>query len=294
MDDSQDQNPKAQKGRQAGQNKASQDQDSQSRGGQEQDWNQPGDENHPQTQKILYVEISKSLVSFIAIVLLIFTFRWLAMEPYVIPSGSMIPSLLIHDHIVVNKFAYGIRYPFSKKYIWQRGLPKRGDVTVFRSTEDSKFMVKRVIGLPGETVFLDGEGQVWINSEKLPQAKINEPKEMKGFHPVSERSLGASYDDYRFMLEGQILGPRYRVIYKEFPYFRDETKVYTVPEGHVFVMGDNRDDSKDSRSWGYLPLGNIMGQAFGIFLSCEESFFSARFLCKPSEMRWNRMFRGIR
>ena len=243
--------------------------------------------------KRLAIEMLKSSGSFVGIAVLILAFRWLFIEPFVIPSGSMIPSLLIRDHIAVNKFTYGIRYPFKNKYLWRRALPKRGDVVVFRSTEDSKFMVKRVVGLPGETVFLDEKGQVWINDKELSREKIPDPKQSKEFYLVSERSLGASYGDYDFFVE-QTPQHKYRVIQKVSIYSRWSSEVYKVPKDSVFVLGDNRDNSSDSRSWGFLPLDNIMGKAFGIWLSCEESFWSLRILCNPLTIRGKRMFRSIK
>ena len=244
-------------------------------------------------KKNLTVELLKSFFSFWGIILLILAFRWMFIEPFVIPSGSMIPSLLIRDHIAVNKFAYGIRYPFTKKYLWRKGIPKRGDVVVFRSTEDRKFMVKRVLGLPGDTVFIDEKGQVWINNESIPREFIEEPKNSKEFYSVSERSLGTSYDDYEFFIE-KTEKHKYRVIQMLSVYSRWATEVYKVPKDSVFVLGDNRDDSKDSRFWGPLPLDNIMGRAFGIWLSCEESFFSLRILCNPRTIRGKRIFRKIK
>ena len=122
---------------------------------------------------------------------------------------------------------------------------------------------------------------------------IEDPKNTKEFYSVGERSLGASYEDYDFFTE-KTEQHKYRVIQRHSVYSRWATEVYKVSEHSVFVLGDNRDDSRDSRFWGLLPLDNIVGRAFGIWLSCEESFFSLRILCDPRTIRGKRMFRGIR
>ena len=241
----------------------------------------------------LFIEFVKSFFSFFGIIIFILSIRWLLIEPYVIPSGSMIPTLLIHDHIVINKWAYGVRYPFFKKYLWKRTEPKRGDVVVFKSTEDSKFLIKRIVGLSGDQIFLDSQGQIWVNNEKLTREPIKNPKQVAGFYPVSARSLGARYEDYNFFLE-TTLKHHYRIMYKKFSYSYLETDIYKVPEGEIFVLGDNRDDSRDSRIFGSVPVDNIMGRAFGVWLSCEETFFSVRLLCNPFKMRWGRLFQSIK
>ena len=182
---------------------------------------------------------------------------------------------------------------FVKNIFGREKNPERGDVIVFRSTEDSKFLIKRVVGLPGDNLFLDSQGQVWINNKKLPREVVENPKEMKGFYTVSERSLGSSYDNYKFFLE-TTESRHYRVIYKKSDNNYLNVDTYRVPEGHVFVLGDNRDDSRDGRFFGFLPVENIMGRAFGIWLSCEESFFSVRLLCNPFKMRWKRLFQSIK
>ena len=162
--------------------------------------------------------------------------RTFIVQAFKIPSGSMIPTLQIGDHILVNKLAYGVRIPFLEEYMLTFAKPQRGDVVVFIFPEDrSKDFIKRVVGVAGDSVEVRGK-KVYINGKQVDDPHAH-------FEGDDPQTAGLpSRDDY---------GPR------------------TVPENHVFVMGDNRDRSYDSRFWGYVDLNEVRGKAFLIYWSWD-------------------------
>lgn len=205
------------------------------------------------------------------VILAVFLLRSFLFEPFKIPSGSMIPTLTIGDLILVNKYHYGIRLPVLNKKIVANQDPQRGDVIVFRYPVDTRVdYIKRVIGLPGDKV-----------------AYLNKRLTING-QPVSKDALPDYYDEdnLRYAQQfGEQLGevghrilndrdrPGFVIPMPEFQKFRDncsysaEGVSCTVPAGHYFVMGDNRDNSQDSRYWGFVPDENIVGKAFFVWMN---------------------------
>ena len=235
-------------------------------------------------------KFGEGLGSFLMAVAAILAFRWLLFEPYVIPSGSMIPTLLIHDHILVSKSAYGVRIPFTKNWLFKNEDPKRGDIVVFRSVEDNGFfMIKRVIGLPGDKIEVDGDGYVSVNGERLPTKILpvtEDPKSHAPYYPVSEPDIGGTFAEYDFV-EEDVKGVVHRgLLTKNASRFFD--RPFSVPDNHYFCMGDNRDNSKDSRYWGALPREHLLGKALFVWLSCDETLPYLPFLCNPLKLRWSR------
>ncbi|HRO66280.1 MAG TPA: signal peptidase I [Pseudobdellovibrionaceae bacterium] len=221
---------------------------------------------------------SQALWAFAWPILLILGIRWALVEPYVIPSGSMIPNLLVSDHIFVQKSSFGLRFPFSDRWFMRWGKPHSGDVIVFRYPESpSVFYIKRLIGEPGDQVRVENgrisvNGRSWsLDEEPAPAALPAE--ESEGFVYFQEQ------------------GPRehHLVRFMESSGDHEVIQEWTVPEGHYFFMGDNRDQSSDSRAWGFVPESHLIGKAWIIWLSCDRMLESARFLCDPSTLRWNRM-----
>lgn len=241
-------------------------------------------------------KFGEGLGSFTLAVLAILAFRWALFEPYVIPSGSMIPTLLIHDHILVSKFAYGIRIPFTESWLFKNSDPQRGDIVVFRSVEDSGyFMIKRVVGLPGDKIEVDPDGYLKINGEKVEEKPLDvtaDPASQVPYYPVTENDINGSYSDFQFFQEN-LKGVVHRaMLTKGAPRFFDHAT--TVPEDQYFCMGDNRDNSKDSRYWGSLPRKNLLGKALFVWLSCDETLPFLPFLCNPLKLRWGRFFHVLR
>jgi signal peptidase I len=202
------------------------------------------------------IEYSRSLFPVLLIVLL---FRSFLFEPFKIPSGSMIPTRLVGDFIVVNKYAYGLRLPVMHTKIVPISDPERGDVVVFRYPVDPKVnFIKRLVGLPGDQISYRDK-RLYINGEQVPA----EPLGHYGSADVKCATPGP--DAMRF---SETLGEvNHDILLHEGSGSRDGQ--WTVPEGHYFVMGDNRDRSNDSREWGFVPEKNLMGRAVGIWLNFD-------------------------
>ena len=202
------------------------------------------------------VEYARSLFPVLLIVLV---FRSFLFEPFKIPSGSMIPTLLVGDFIVVNKFSYGIRLPVLNKKIIGIAEPERGDVVVFRYPKDPGVnFIKRAVGLPGDTVTYRDK-QLFVNGEKVEHTTAGrfESGDVKCSTPAVDATL---FDE-------QLGEANHRILLHERSRSRNDQ--WVVPEGHYFMMGDNRDRSNDSREWGFVPEENLLGRAVGIWLNFD-------------------------
>ena len=194
--------------------------------------------------------------SFFPIILVVLVIRSFIAEPFRIPSGSMLPTLHVGDFILVNKFAYGIRLPVLNSKVLETGEPQRGDVVVFRYPKNPQVdYIKRVIGLPGDTIGYFNK-TVYINGKKVAQEVKEKNSELLSLVPVRnelrfEALDGAAHDI--------LVDPDRRLVEGE----------AVVPEGEYFVMGDNRDNSNDSRFWGTVPEANLVGEAFFIWMSWD-------------------------
>src|SRR3569833_31993 len=213
--------------------------------------------NHPQEERQrigkepLLVEYARSFFPVILIVLLLRSFL---VEPFRIPSGSMIPTLWVGDFILVNKFAYGIRLPVVNLKFIDIGKPQRGDVVVFRYLEDpSTDYIKRIVGLPGDRIEYHDK-TVFINGTAMPQQYIGPYTEVSTGVPLPARLQVESIGAVKHEL---VIHPDY--------FGRLDAGAWQVPEGSYFAMGDNRDNSNDSRAWGFVPERNLVGKAFMIW-----------------------------
>ncbi|MGO4551955.1 signal peptidase I [Lysobacter sp. 2RAF19] len=208
----------------------------------------------------LLVDYSRAFFPVLAIVL---GLRSFVAEPFRIPSSSMMPSLLIGDFILVNKFAYGLRLPISNKKFVAIGEPKRGDVVVFRPPHHpDQDWIKRVIGLPGDTVAYR-DNTVFVNGVALKYQQIGE---------YAGKGQGADMTGADLRQEGLPGRPHPVLEREDSPFSMQGEGEWVVPPGHYFVMGDNRDNSEDSRFWAvhFLPEENLRGKAFLIWFNWDK------------------------
>ncbi len=216
----------------------------------------------------LVVEYART---FFPVIFVVFVLRAFVAEPFTIPSGSMLPTLVPGDYILVNKFSYGIRLPILDVKLVPLGEPRRGDVVVFRYPENpSTNFIKRVIGLPGDDVVYRDKKLI-INGKPMPQAPDT---------PFQLRESGERLAQMKRWIE-TLDGVHHDILTDPGSYAAPPLEFH-VPPGHYFVMGDNRDRSNDSRYWGFVPEQNLIGRAFFIWFSYDRLGENGWF--------WNRIF----
>ncbi len=213
-------------------------------------WQQRGrDDDDPPRDPGGVIAFARSLFPVILVVLIIRSF---IAEPFRIPSGSMIPTLLQGDFILVNKTAYGIHLPVTHHEVIATGQPGRGDVAVFRYPKDpSTDYIKRIVGLPGDHIRYTSNNKLYINGELMPQDPVGRYQANSAYERHTEGLAGDLHDIL-------IYPPQSPLVYEG-----------TVPEGEYFVLGDNRNRSRDSRRWGTVPAENLVGRAWLIWFHLD-------------------------
>ena len=200
------------------------------------------------SEKILNVHwVVKETKSLLPIILVVLILRSFIAEPFQIPSSSMEPTLLVGDFILVNKFTYGLRLPVTRTKVVNINDPERGDVMVFFPPHDKRYFIKRIIGLPGDLIEYK-QKQLWVNGEAQSMTLAQQDIDLLKRQLFVENLTGVEHQVYQTVTRP---AKEYQIL---------------VKEGHYFMMGDNRDNSHDSRYWGTVPKENIVGKAFAVWM----------------------------
>lgn len=212
--------------------------------------------------------------SFFPVIALVFVLRSFLFEPFKIPSSSMVPTLLVGDLILVNKFTYGIRLPIINQKIIQLNDPQRGDVMVFKYPKDmSQDYIKRVVGVPGDKITYENK-RLTVNGKPISYAPLEDYLEEESLNYKKQFKENLSGTEHRILNDDRA-GTLNLSDVGDFPGKEACTYTYdgftcTVPAGNYFMMGDNRDNSADSRYWGFVPDRNIVGKAVAVWMNLSN------------------------
>lgn len=248
---------------------------------------------HPEN---VLIENARSLFPVIAVVFVLRSFLY---EPFQIPSGSMMPTLLIGDFILVEKFSYGVKEPVWQNTLIPVSLPKRGDVAVFKYPEDQRVdFIKRIIGLPGDRIVYKDK-QLYMkpdcDASSCGDYKALDMQFLQDKKFTDEETIMQVYSEILGEISHKVIVNPNRKDHAGYYYQQKDVTTYSyewiVPEGHYFVMGDNRDNSKDSRYWGFVPAQNLVGKAIATWISFEFYRDADGFLPTwvPSSVRFERI-----
>ena len=225
-------------------------------------WNEQGSDDCQRFQAAVQQQAKEPLAveyahSFLPVLLVVLVLRSFLLEPFQIPSSSMVPTLKVGDFILVNKFTYGIRLPVVRTKVLDISEPQRGDVMVFFPPNDQRYFIKRVVGLPGDKIRYQNK-QLFINGEPVSRELLAELPVRRKEYRLYEEQLGDALHTIKVNLRNRNVGPGFVGDINNFE--------VEVKQGHYFMMGDNRDNSSDSRVWGLVPEENIVGKAFAVWM----------------------------
>lgn len=219
---------------------------------------------------------SQAILSFLIPLFVIGFVRWALFEPFVIPSGSMLPNLLIHDHVLVQKFSYGLKVPFSDVWLFQWSQPQHAQVVVFKYPKNqSVYYIKRLIGRPGDEILFK-DGKLSVNGQEWAQEPAQAP-------------AGAS-DLFDYFWESSAPSEKHIIRYRKGELRSDEEYKLKLGNDEYFMMGDNRDESMDSRYWGTVAKKLLVAPAWRVLLGCEETLASNSMLCDPTTLKKDRFW----
>ncbi|HTD04908.1 signal peptidase I [Undibacterium sp.] len=218
----------------------------------------------------VWIEYSGSFFPVIALVFFLRSFLW---EPFKIPSSSMLPTLYVGDLILVNKYTYGIRLPVLNKKVLEVNNPQRGDVMVFKYPRNPSLdYIKRVVGVPGDKIVYKNK-RLTVNGKEVsyqPLPDFLDDERLSYSQQFKENLTGVQHRILNNEAAPTFVKDPYDFAYRDLCSYNSEGFACTVPEGNYFMMGDNRDNSEDSRYWGFVPDQNIVGKAFFIWMNLGD------------------------